>query len=289
MVAKGASGARSYLSVCAIYRDEASYLAEWIEFHRLVGVERFFLYDNFSRDDHREVLLPYVEQGTVVLTDWHVREEDVVAPSTPRWEAHAVVQAQCYDDCIRRHGEESRWIAFIDTDEFLFSPTGHPLPEILAEYEAWPGVAVNWMVFGTSDHESRPSGLVIESYVRRSPETATGNRIVKSIVDPSRVAGCQSVHHFVYLDGHAVNERREPVEGGHSDYHSSSRLRVNHYWTKSEDEFAQKLERWTAAGASEYKDPASIKRLKSSRNEVPDHTIASYVPALRERLSGARS
>ena len=36
-----------YLAICAIYRDEAPYLREWIEFHRLVGVEHFFLYDNF--------------------------------------------------------------------------------------------------------------------------------------------------------------------------------------------------------------------------------------------------
>lgn len=31
-----------YLAVCAIFRDEAPYLAEWIEFHRLVGVEHFY-------------------------------------------------------------------------------------------------------------------------------------------------------------------------------------------------------------------------------------------------------
>ena len=48
-----------YLAACTIYRDAASYLAEWIEFHRLLGVERFFLYDNGSTDDHREVLAPY--------------------------------------------------------------------------------------------------------------------------------------------------------------------------------------------------------------------------------------
>jgi hypothetical protein len=26
-----------YLSICAIFKDEAPYLPEWIEFHRLVG------------------------------------------------------------------------------------------------------------------------------------------------------------------------------------------------------------------------------------------------------------
>jgi hypothetical protein len=48
-------------AICAVFRDEAPYLAEWVEFHRLVGVEHFFLYDDRSRDASRDVLAP---QGT---------------------------------------------------------------------------------------------------------------------------------------------------------------------------------------------------------------------------------
>ena len=60
----------AYLSICAIYRNEGEYLREWIEFHRLVGVERCYLYDNLSTDSHREVLAPYVEQGIVAASGW---------------------------------------------------------------------------------------------------------------------------------------------------------------------------------------------------------------------------
>ena len=56
---------KGYLSVCAIYKNEARYLAEWLEFHLLAGVEHFFLYDNNSTDDHREVLAPYLRAGVV--------------------------------------------------------------------------------------------------------------------------------------------------------------------------------------------------------------------------------
>ena len=41
--------------------------------------------------------------------------------------------------CLRAHGDESRWIAFVDIDEFLFSPTGGPCPRSSADYEQWPG------------------------------------------------------------------------------------------------------------------------------------------------------
>ena len=44
------------LAVCAIFRDEAQYLDEWLTFHHGVGVERFFLYNDRSTDDYRTPL-----------------------------------------------------------------------------------------------------------------------------------------------------------------------------------------------------------------------------------------
>src|SRR3954471_10615607 len=92
--------AMHYLTACAIYLNEAPYLEEWIEFHRLVGVEKFFLYNHMSDDGHREVLRPYIEEGTVVVRDW---------PDEPG-------QVSAYHDCLDRHRHEARWIAFIDLD-----------------------------------------------------------------------------------------------------------------------------------------------------------------------------
>ena len=45
-----------FLSVVAIAKNEAPYIKEWIEYHKLVGVERFYFYDNGSTDNTREVL-----------------------------------------------------------------------------------------------------------------------------------------------------------------------------------------------------------------------------------------
>src|SRR5205823_2560568 len=158
---------------------EASYLREWIEFHRLVGVERFFLYDHESVDDSREVLAPYIEDGTVVLHHWPVHPG----------------QLEAIDDCLERHRSDSRWIAFIDLDEFLFSGSGRPVSEILRDFEDFPGVVVNEAHFYTSGHRQRPPGLVIENYLTRdlNPEMW-----VKSIVDPARTLRTINAHLFKY-------------------------------------------------------------------------------------------
>src|SRR5919201_1450975 len=86
---------KPYLSLCALYKDHADYLREWIEFHRLVGVERFFLYDNESSDDHEAVLAPYVERGIVEVHEW----------PTP---ASAAGRAHRLRAVLRRRGQQAR-------------------------------------------------------------------------------------------------------------------------------------------------------------------------------------
>jgi hypothetical protein len=258
------------LSACAIYLNEASYLEEWIEFHRLVGVERFYLYDNGSTDEHADVLDPYVREGIVILRDW---------PPAPG-------QISAYADCLARDRDDSRWIAFIDVDEFLFSPTGRPLPQLLSDYESYPGVVVNCTIFGPSGHRVRPSGLVTENYLR--PLAVHRNRLVKTIADPRRAANPAGPHHFDYSQGLAVDENRYPVRGPWTKSVSHSNIRINHYLTKSEQEFDAKR----ATPRSDTDKPRMPASRLFARSAVegdgvegpPDSSISVYLPALREAV-----
>ena len=50
----------------AIVKNEAPYLQEWIEYHKLLGVTRFYVYDNESDNNIKEVLKPYVKNRDVI-------------------------------------------------------------------------------------------------------------------------------------------------------------------------------------------------------------------------------
>ena len=142
------------------------------------------------------MLAPYVEEGIVTIRDWPVLDG-------------RVGQIPAYNDCLRWHRHDSRWIAFLDLDEFLFSPSGESLPSVLADYEQWPAVAVRWAMFGTSGHKTRPPGLVIENYQRRID--FDGGINMKTIADPTRVTTCLSAHHFGYPYLSAVDENHFPM------------------------------------------------------------------------------
>ena len=265
---------KPYLAVCSVFRNQAEYLEEWLEFHRLIGTERFFLYDNESTDESLEVLQPYVGAGIVVVHDWPT------PPSVERGVPWDLIAA--FNDCVQSHRHDARWIAFMDIDEFLFSPTGRPLPEVLADYESSPGVFVGRIDFAMSGHERKPAGLVIENYLqRRNTGVATD---IKSIINPQRTVRCHNAHVFIYEDGTPVDERQRPIPGPpfSRDGITMTKLRINHYITKSRDEYRKKLQLWEAAGVRKVE-------MDHWRNTYKEHddTITMYVPALRKALRSA--
>jgi hypothetical protein len=253
------------LAVCAIFQNEAPYLAEWVTFHRLQGVERFYLYDNHSRDGWRSEIRPELAEGVVTTRHW---------PYVPG-------QRIAYTDCLKRRPRDE-WIAFIDIDEFLFSPTGRPLPDVLDEFKQHPGVKVNWRTFGHNGHERRPGGLVTESYLTRAADDRWVNTHVKSIVQPSMtVRECPHPHFFNHY-GEAVGEDGVPQEGPFREPSTADLLRINHYFAKSREELQRKIARGGVDGRP--LDDAA----ERARDEVHDETILPLVPPLKAALAARK-
>ncbi|MCD7878371.1 MAG: glycosyltransferase family 92 protein [Candidatus Gastranaerophilales bacterium] len=139
-----------YLSIAAIMKNEGSYLKEWIEYHRLVGVERFYLYDNESSDNTKEILKPYIEEGIVIY----------------RYVEGSCMQFPAYLDAIYKYKNQTRWLAVIDLDEYIVPVEKDSVKEFLKDYEKYPAVGVNWVMFDSNGHVKKPETGVLESYTR---------------------------------------------------------------------------------------------------------------------------
>lgn len=107
------------------------------------------------------------------------------------------------------------------------------------------GVAVNWVVFGSSGVQKRPQLNTLSSYWMCAPPGHSENLHIKSIVQPERVAGITTdPHHFKYKPPYtAVNTAHDVVKGPKSERHLIDRLALYHYAVKSEEEFAAKMAR----------------------------------------------
>ena len=159
LLAKQARKIGKGIALCCRIRDEAPYLAEFIEYYRAAGVEHFFIYESGSTDSYKEVLRPFIDSGIVSLYD--------------RW-PHVPVSPAAEQDCVLRGMGRFEWIGFIDVDEFVVIRDGSSIGEFLARFNDKPAVALHWYIFGSNGHKTRPSGPVIEEYSKRSgPLTCT--------------------------------------------------------------------------------------------------------------------
>ena len=254
-----------HLGLAGIVRDETPFLREWVDFHLLAGIERFVLYDNGSREPVARTLAPYVEAGLVQVLDW---------PGPHR-------QMEAYRHCLAEYGGGFRWLAFLDADEFLFATSGD-LRALLTEFEDCGGLAVNWVLFGSSGHQSRPAGFQIENYLLRLPLRGMVNQHVKCLVRPERVLGPASVHHFAFREGFGcVSERRWPVPGPYAP-HSVERVRVHHYYYRSREDFEAKIARGMAhpvVGRDGYRPEEFATQEAAAMEE--DRAALRFLPRLR--------
>lgn len=276
--------AKEDVAICAIFQNEAPYLKEWIEFHKIAGVKHFYLYNNNSEDNYLEVLKPYIDQKIVTLKDWLYTYE---YSDHDRWIA---IQTGAYMDCIKNHGEEMEWLAAIDSDEFLYTTKGQKLGDFLQAYRDFGGVAVNWVKFGTSDVEDfTPGKLMIEELTRCLRYNSSQNQFIKSIVQPQYVSDCRSAHCFRYVEGKcAVNADKQKVTGTRSKVIHLRDIRINHYWTRSKKYlFEEKI-----PSRQKRRDAWSTERILemcNQFNEVVDTTILQYVRPLRKQMAAEQS
>jgi hypothetical protein len=261
---------RYELAVCAIFKDEAPFLDEWITFHYGVGVEHFYLYNNASSDSWLATLLPWTDRGIVTLMDF------------PGF----AMQRRAYSDCIRRFRREARWIAFIDIDEFLFSPRQRDLRNVLLSYQDFPALFVYWHMFGSSGCLKRPPGPVVEAYTRRSNDRVA-HKNGKTIVN-ARLVRRMEVHWAKTWVGETLDENgKTPPHGPDraSAVASHNELRINHYWSKSIEDLKKKVGR----GVADRRDDRDLMRhldTEATLNAVEDRLI---LPLWKEIKDDCRS
>ena len=131
--------------IVALVRNEGAWLPEWIEHHALLGVGRFALYDDGSADETAAVLAPYVEAGLAVLH--HVGDYclgDYNVNESYSSSHNFLQQPVMLRHAAAVHAARSRWVVFVDADEYIWIGDGRlpaSLPDLLERVSARRGAA----------------------------------------------------------------------------------------------------------------------------------------------------
>tara|TARA_B100002019_G_scaffold121711_1_gene104682 strand:- start:2947 stop:3804 length:858 start_codon:yes stop_codon:yes gene_type:complete len=145
-----------YFSILSMFRNESWNLKEWIEHYKYHGADHIYLIDDFSDDDYLSIVQPYIDEGYVTLIMNEVSE---------RYTGRQI-------DITNKYGlpltKESKWIAHIDLDEYLYSPDYVDLKELLVQYEDYGTILTNWVWFNSSDFIEHPKDGIVKNFTKRA-------------------------------------------------------------------------------------------------------------------------
>ena len=246
-----------YLTIAACCKDEGAYIQEWVEYYLLQGVEHFYLYNNNGTDNSKEILQSYIDNGLITWIDWPGAKQ----------------QVKIYEDVIKKHRNESRWMAIVDLDEFIVPLNSKNLSQNLKKYEKYNQIVINWTIYGSSGHMNKTEGLVIERFTQHARGLSN---YPKAIINPKAVVQID-IHKHIVL-GRTIEISRQ----------LSPEIQINHYVIKSLEEYRLKKKRGDVLS---YDDKFTDAFFKShDLNEVEDiNLMTSYAAKIKQNINKQKS
>jgi len=274
-----------YLGLVAIFRGEDDYLVEWIEFHKMIGVDHFILYDNGLEKSSQVLLEPYIENGMVT----HIPFPDIPGLRDGKHADTLSIQQMAYADCIIRFRHHFKYLLQLDIDEFLFPKEHHTITEVLKCYneDKISRIEINWTNFGDSGHKTKQNGLVIENFIKSD-----------SNIEPNTVKSISSTqflsNRFVYTNVHRFSHRftlkdiftklflgyPQIIKGKTAN----DLFQLNHYNTKSKEEYARKLRINKGGYMVGEETEGKFIKLNFQFNKIKNRTIFRFVYKLKQIL-----
>lgn len=158
-------------------RNVQAMMFQWIEYHRLIGIDHFFIADDCSD----------AKEGTVDLGRFYAKQKFVSFIANPfnTCDPHVSYIRKLNDYLAKKARRHCEWIAMIDVDEYIFpvheeqlckaamtssgnatiTAADDPISfaKVLANWTA-PEMRLPWYIMATEAHEKKPPGLIIENY-----------------------------------------------------------------------------------------------------------------------------
>ncbi|UDF03398.1 glycosyltransferase family 2 protein [Asticcacaulis sp. AND118] len=266
--------------VCLIAKNEAPYLIEWVAYYRVLGFDEVVVYENNSTDNSADILKALAANGKIKHRPWKLGRNE--SPQTT-----------AYQDALRK--AKTDWVLFVDADEFLVLHQALTVNEFLAPLHARSevtSIGVNWRIFGDSHIEKWDSRPVMERFLLAAEPDFPVNNHLKSFARVKSVANPVHMHACGTKGGERVHASGKPLtmpNWGLSETVELDVAQVNHYYTKTVEEYQMKKARGQG-GAGDNKPELKYWYNDESfaahnRNDQEDRSILRIYDAVKAEMA----
>jgi len=241
-----------YLSVCCIIKNE-SYLEEFIVYYNIVGVEHFYIYDNNSDNPIKNRLNNFYFNRICTIIDF---------PGEGK-------QFPAYQHCLKNYGNQTKWMAIIDGDEYIVPKQDWSIRDLLNRNEHAQAIGINWVIFGSNFYENIQQGYLVDKY--RYCEDGQ-NPHIKSIFQPHFVTSVSHPHFVNIMDNSKyIDSKGNIISGPFNDNYTIDLIQINHYHYRSVEDYIKKHNRGNA-------DSAQRVHIHNNHHALCNDKIDNYLP-----------
>lgn len=262
------------LGITSIQRNRAPWIKEWVAFHHLAGFNKFYIYLHKCTDDTEKIIRNLQKSFDIKMINV---EPFRLSPQVP-----------VYQESYSKFGKEVDWMAFIDSDEFLFPTSTKTMQDALKEFDGKKISALGfyWSIFGSSGHKKEPEGLIIENFKYKAANGYPNNRHIKSIIKGGQKGIIAVDPHFFETPLGTFDEILRPVTTGFTEYEPSyEKFRINHYITQSREYYLnfKKHAGTSADNISTYARPRGWWQ-EHDKNDIKDSSLDRFISPLKKLL-----
>jgi hypothetical protein len=240
------------IALVCIAKNEDHYIDEWIDYHKKLGFDEIFIYQN----------------------DW------ISKSINPRAVYKTInglgMQSSCYNDFISDYREKFEWVAFLDVDEYFVLNKHMNVSEFLKDYIHLPALGINWYLFGDCGCKGKildystlkrftKRGAHVDPHIKTILNLRMSMDAIMNVHSPDCVLGDTSGKLFKGNYNH----------GGPTDV-----AQINHYYCRTINEYIAKWQRGVACEVDQNIKPSyrSIAKFNlHNLNDIQDMTAYNFM------------
>lgn len=238
------------LAIMTIFKNEQDYMEEWLDYHIAQGFEQIYLYCNDSNIHLYTYLFNPKYIQFITLVDWVDKKND----------GSQTIQRQAYSHCVKNYSQDCQFLLMLDLDEFIvpiksYSKVSDYINELKPKWNDIMAFKIQRYDFGSNGHITKPQGLVLSNYTLHEKKCSSYKTLVNTDYINKKL-NFYGVHDYNYLPnkiGKIFNDYFGYHETGFPNSCKPNMpneipLVINHYYTKSYQEYLTRCELWKQGG-----------------------------------------
>lgn len=218
------------LCLCTIGKNENLYVKEFVEYYKQLGFDKIVIFDNNNIDDEKleNVLRDYVNNNFVKIIDIRGLKS---------------VQIAAFNFCYQKYNYLYDWIAFFDFDEYLFINESNKIKDYIykEEFQKCQSILFNWYFYDDNDLEKYENKSILERFNHLKQKTLRAKSMVRGninnlLIPSTHIIGI-NINYFCNSNGIRVF----PKTFYDIDYPKNNKAFIKHFYTKTVEEFCNKI------------------------------------------------